>query len=209
MLTVQYPENTVKTLSDLEAIPLRGRARTIRRGSIRSPTSGTIRAHRGRSLPTCGASIDVYIAPQGEETRRCRRGVSNTSWPRLKKPEDVRISVRGSVQAMSASFSSFGLGLLLSVLLVYLVLVAQFRSFIDPFLILLAVPPGIMGVLIILVAHGNDPQRHVAHGHRHDGRHRGLEQHPHRGIHPSPDRGRACRCVRPWPRPAACVCGRF
>jgi HAE1 family hydrophobic/amphiphilic exporter-1 len=55
------------------------------------------------------------------------------------------------VQAMNASLSSFGLGLLLSVLLVYLVLVAQFRSFVVPFLILLAVPPGIIGVLAVLV----------------------------------------------------------
>jgi multidrug efflux pump subunit AcrB len=44
--------------------------------------------------------------------------------------------------------------LLLSVLLVYLILVAQFRSFIDPLLILLAVPPGLMGVVLTLVLTG-------------------------------------------------------
>ena len=46
---------------------------------------------------------------------------------------------------------SFGLGLILSLLLVYLILVAQFKSFIDPFIILLAVPPGLVGVLLILI----------------------------------------------------------
>ena len=46
------------------------------------------------------------------------------------------------------------MGLLLAVLLVYLVLVAQFKSFVDPFIILLAVPPGIAGVLITLFITG-------------------------------------------------------
>ncbi len=55
---------------------------------------------------------------------------------------------------MNASFRSFTIGLSLSVLLLYLVLVAQFRSFLDPFLILLALPPGISGVLMTLVASG-------------------------------------------------------
>jgi len=58
------------------------------------------------------------------------------------------------VQGMEASFKSFGLGLLLSLVLLYLILVAQFRSFVDPFLILLAVPTGAMGVLLTLVLTG-------------------------------------------------------
>jgi multidrug efflux pump subunit AcrB len=67
-----------------------------------------------------------------------------------KLPENMVINVRGSVQAMRTSFKSFGLGLILSTLLVYLILVAQFQSFIDPLLILLAVPTGLTGVLLIL-----------------------------------------------------------
>ena len=52
------------------------------------------------------------------------------------------------VQGMRASFRSFGLGLILALVLLYLILVAQFRSFVDPLLILLAVPTGLAGVLI-------------------------------------------------------------
>ena len=55
---------------------------------------------------------------------------------------------------MESSFSSFGYGLILSVVLVYLILVAQFKSFVDPFIILLAVPPGLTGVLIVLAVTG-------------------------------------------------------
>jgi multidrug efflux pump subunit AcrB len=64
------------------------------------------------------------------------------------------VTLRGMVQGMRASFQSFGLGLSLSVILLYLILVAQFRSFIDPFIILIAVPPAITGVMLTLWATG-------------------------------------------------------
>jgi multidrug efflux pump subunit AcrB len=62
----------------------------------------------------------------------------------------VDVTVRGMVEGMKASFRSFALGLSLSVLLLYLILVAQFRSLINPFIILLALPPGLSGVLLTL-----------------------------------------------------------
>jgi multidrug efflux pump subunit AcrB len=66
----------------------------------------------------------------------------------------MQVNVRGMVQGMNTSFRSFGLGLILAVLLVYLILVAQFKSLIDPFLILLAVPSGLTGVLVTLLLTG-------------------------------------------------------
>jgi multidrug efflux pump subunit AcrB len=55
---------------------------------------------------------------------------------------------------MTESFQSFGFGLILSVVLLYLILVAQFRSFLDPMLILLAVPTGVFGVVLTLLLTG-------------------------------------------------------
>jgi multidrug efflux pump subunit AcrB len=52
---------------------------------------------------------------------------------------------------MEQSFASFAMGLILALVLLYLILVAQFRSFLDPLLILLAVPTGLTGVLVALV----------------------------------------------------------
>jgi multidrug efflux pump subunit AcrB len=65
-------------------------------------------------------------------------------------PGDVRVDLRGMVQGMEASFKSFAFGFLISFMLLYLILVAQFRSFADPFLIMLAIPMGFVGVMIIL-----------------------------------------------------------
>jgi len=64
------------------------------------------------------------------------------------------VSIQGIVKDMRSSFRSFALGLLLSLVLLYLVLIAQFRSCVDPAIILIAVPPGIMGVIGILWARG-------------------------------------------------------
>ena len=69
-------------------------------------------------------------------------------------PHGMEATLTGSVQSMNASFRSFAIGLTLSILLLYLILVAQFRSFLDPFIILLALPPGITGVLVALLLWG-------------------------------------------------------
>jgi multidrug efflux pump subunit AcrB len=72
----------------------------------------------------------------------------------IQKPDGITVKVRGSVRDMDSSFSSFGIGLILAVILVYLILMAQFASFSDPFVILLAVPPGLSGVFIFLLVTG-------------------------------------------------------
>jgi HAE1 family hydrophobic/amphiphilic exporter-1 len=152
-LTVQYPEDFVKNLADLGSLPLRAALRqkptrldTVSHIShIRAPTE--VDHYQLRRI------VDVYVAPSGEDLGGVYAGVQKIIGGTA-LPEGVRITVRGSVEAMRASFKSFGLGLILSTLLVYLILVAQFESFIDPLLILLAVPTGLTGVLLTLWATG-------------------------------------------------------
>jgi multidrug efflux pump subunit AcrB len=92
---------------------------------------------------------DVYVTPAGEDlgkvTHSIREILDHATYP-----ANVRITLRGMVEGMEASFKSFGLGFLLSFMLLYLILVAQFRSFTDPLLIMLAIPMGFIGVLVIL-----------------------------------------------------------
>jgi multidrug efflux pump subunit AcrB len=153
MLTVQYPEDFVKTLSDLKGIPLRSsdKADATRLDavtkviSIQSPTE--VDHFQLRRV------IDVFVAPYGEELGRVSSAVDKII-AGTNKPNGIRVNIHGSVQAMHSSFTSFGTGLILALVLVYLVLVAQFKSFIDPFLILLAVPPGLAGVIVMLTISG-------------------------------------------------------
>jgi multidrug efflux pump subunit AcrB len=98
-------------------------------------------------------TVDVYIAPAGEDLSRVDAAVQKIV-DETHLPKNSVVRIRGSVQAMNESFKSFALGLLLSTVLVYLILVAQFKSFLDPFLILLAVPTGLTGVVLILFLTG-------------------------------------------------------
>jgi multidrug efflux pump subunit AcrB len=93
--------------------------------------------------------VDVYVAPSGEDLGRIAAAV-DAIIAQTPIPEGVRVDLRGMVQGMRASFQSFAFGLALAVVLLYLVLVAPFRSMVDPFLILLSVPPGLSGVLVML-----------------------------------------------------------
>jgi multidrug efflux pump subunit AcrB len=152
-LTVQYPENAVSNLADLASVPLRGAKSTL-------PTRlGAVSRVTHRQAPTevdhyqLRRVMDVYVAPAGEDLGKVLAGI-RTILAETKLPDNVRVEIRGSARAMEASFRSFGFGLILATVLVYLILVAQFESFLDPLLILLAVPTGLTGVLLILFATG-------------------------------------------------------
>jgi multidrug efflux pump subunit AcrB len=152
-LTVQYPETQIRSIQDLRSIPLHA-------DGVTQPTRLDMIAGIERiKAPTevdhyqIRRKLDIYARPSSENlgvaANYVRGVVAHTDIP-----GNVNVAVRGSAEAMDSSFKSFAIGLTLSVVLLYLILVAQFRSFSDPFIILLALPPGISGVLIVLVLTG-------------------------------------------------------
>jgi multidrug efflux pump subunit AcrB len=153
MLTVQYPERQVKSMNDLRAIPLRGpndleptRLDMISNLTrIKSPTE--VDHYKLRR------TMDIYVRPLGEDLGKIANAIDGIIAD-TKIPEGLSVDLRGMVQGMRVSFQSFALGLILAVVLLYLILVAQFQSFIDPFIILMAVPPGLTGVILILYLSG-------------------------------------------------------
>jgi multidrug efflux pump subunit AcrB len=152
-LNVQYPEHQIQSLMDLRSIPLHG-------AGVISPTRLDMVAKVTRfEAPTevdhyqIRRNLDIYVRPQAEDLARVVDAISDLS-ARTKMPVGVEVTLRGMVEGMRASLRSFGIGLLLSLMLLYLIMVAQFRSFTDPFLILLAFPPGLTGVILTLWATG-------------------------------------------------------
>jgi multidrug efflux pump subunit AcrB len=153
LLTVQYPEGRIRNLLDLRAIPLHAEHLTQPTSldavtsvtSLKSPTE--IDHYQIRRV------IDIYVNPAGEDLGGVAAGIRHVI-TRTKLPRGITVDLRGMVQGMEASFKSFGAGLLLAMVLLYLILVAQFKSMIDPLLILLAVPTGVAGVVVALLATG-------------------------------------------------------
>jgi multidrug efflux pump subunit AcrB len=152
-LTVMYKEGQVKSIDDLKAIPLHGK-------NISQPTRlDMVATIKQFNAPTeldhaqIRRYVDIYVRPQQEDLGRIATSIRQIL-DTAKTPHGIETTLQGSVESMNASFHSFAIGLILSVVLLYLILVAQFRSFLDPFIILLALPPGISGVLIALLLWG-------------------------------------------------------
>ena len=151
-LSVQYNEHgpaAIHNLVDLKQIPLRA-------PNLKQPTTlDTVVKLVNLQSPTevdhykIQRIVDVYVTPSGEDLGRLRTAILKTVSD-AKLPSNIRVTLRGMVNSMDESFKSFGIGFSLSFILLFLILVAQFKSFVDPFLIMLAIPMGFVGVLIIL-----------------------------------------------------------
>ena len=156
MLTVQYFDKKIGSMSmeDFKQIPLRASNVTTYTPlesvadikEINTPTE--VDHYQIRRI------IDVYVMPSTETLVGVSRDV-NQVIKNIAKPRNIRITVRGAVVNMNQSFTRFAIGLLLSIALVYLILMAQFTSFVDPFIILMAIPPGLAGVVLILLTTGS------------------------------------------------------
>ncbi|HTW62223.1 MAG TPA: efflux RND transporter permease subunit [Terracidiphilus sp.] len=98
--------------------------------------------------------IDIYVSTRTEALQavgaRIDRLLASTPHDR-----NTVLTVRGAVVNMNEAFHDFGIGLIIAIALVYLILMAQFASFLDPFIILMAIPPGLVGVALILVMTGS------------------------------------------------------
>jgi HAE1 family hydrophobic/amphiphilic exporter-1 len=151
-LSVQYAEHgraAIHNLVDLKSIPLRA-------PNLKEPTTldAVVKLEYLQS-PTeidhyqIQRVVDIYVTPSGEDLGKLTSAIQKTIAD-AKLPSNIRVSLRGMVEGMNKSFASFAEGFVISFILLILILIAQFRSFIDPLLIMLAIPMGFIGVLIIL-----------------------------------------------------------
>ncbi len=156
LLSVQYSEQQIghMNMEELQNIPLRGagaKAYTPLRSvaflhQIDTPTE--VDHYQLRRV------IDVYVQPKTESLTAIDKQVLDMM-RQVPAAHGMRVTLHGASNSMNTAFARFGLGLVLAVALVYLILMAQFTSFIDPFIILLAVPPGLAGVVLMLVITGS------------------------------------------------------
>jgi hydrophobic/amphiphilic exporter-1 (mainly G- bacteria), HAE1 family len=151
-LSVQYAEHgkgAIHNLVDLRQIPLR--APNLKQPTTLDSVVKLVNVQSATEIDHYQIQpvADVYVTPVGEDLSKLTAAVRQ-SITDAKLPANVRVNLRGMVNGMDQSFKSFGIGFGLSFVLLFLILVAQFRSWVDPFLIMLAIPMGFIGVLVIL-----------------------------------------------------------
>ena len=178
-LGVQYREERLDSLETLRTIPVGWKDnRPIRLGTIaeiRHKTGPSVIYHRNISRVTdvyvnvrpgydvggVVAEIERRLENLGAQESTDERGAlylaekmsdSHSSVASSGQFEGITFRMMGEVRTMRESFSQFINGLAIAAILVYLVLVAQFRSFVDPFIVLLTVPLGFIGVVVVLTA---------------------------------------------------------
>ena len=121
-------------------------------------TGDTAQAHLDDTAKTIADLIGVpepiekiTLTRKGSDLGSVTRAVQKKIDGLKNLPPGTRISIQGESQAMQQSFSSMGSGLLLAIVLVYLLMATNFQSWLDPLIIMMAVPGALAGVLWMLV----------------------------------------------------------
>jgi CzcA family heavy metal efflux pump len=155
-VVAQAPEYRVRSLNELTNIPVTGANATASSqvlggvANIKRGASGTVVTHYNIQ-PT----IDIYASPAGRDLGAVV-GDINTLLKKLSKdaPKGATVTVRGQYATMNTAFSGLFFGLLGAIVLIYLLIVVNFQSWIDPFVIITALPGAVAGIVWMLFLTG-------------------------------------------------------
>jgi multidrug efflux pump subunit AcrB len=154
-IAAQTPQYALNSLQDIENIPVTnasgappqilGNLASIYRGSSMAvvshynvaPVIDLYGSARGRDLGAIAADLDRVV-------QQAQRDL----------PRGSRIQIRGQIQTMRTSFEGLIGGLLFSIILVYLLIVVNFQSWLDPLIIISALPAAICGIVWLLFVTG-------------------------------------------------------
>jgi len=151
-VAVQTPQYNVQSLQQLENFPIAtngsgqqfqilGNLASIRR----TAEQGTVSHYNARPV------IDIYGAVEGTDLASVSTKVEQmVKDHKGKLPRGTEVYVRGQIQTMHTSFTGLVYGLLFSIVLVYALIVVNFQSWLDPFIIIAALPGALAGIVWLL-----------------------------------------------------------
>jgi multidrug efflux pump subunit AcrB len=147
----QTPQFRMNSLGDLQNIPISG-------GQVQQPQilGNLANIHRDQAPAVVShydvqRVIDIYAASQGRDLGGVAADVRNVMEEfEGKLPRGSYMVERGQVETMHSSFTGLGFGILFAVILVYLLMVVNFQSWLDPFIIITALPGALAGIVWML-----------------------------------------------------------
>jgi multidrug efflux pump subunit AcrB len=153
-IAIQSPQYRMTSLQDLMNTPVTGAAgsqavpQVLGNLAQLTPVARPAVVNHYNVLPV----IDVYANTQGRDLGGVAADVTKALKPFQEHlPRGTRIVVRGQVVTMKSSFFGLGVGLLMAIVLVYLLIVVNFQSWLDPFIIITALPGALAGICWFLL----------------------------------------------------------
>jgi multidrug efflux pump subunit AcrB len=147
----QAPQYKIDSLQELSNIPITGEtgAKSEILGSLATVSRGSERAVA--SHWNVQPVIDIYGGVQGRDLGGVADEVKKIVDASVKDlPKGSRLAVRGQVETMQSSFTGLLLGLIFAIVLIYLLMVVNFQSWLDPFIIITALPAALAGIVWML-----------------------------------------------------------
>lgn len=154
-VVTQAPEYRVGSMSALQSIPISGK-----NGSAMQTLGGIAKVSRSSTLPVVShydvqPVIDIFAAPAGRDLGAVASDVQRAiDALKAEQPKGVTVTMRGQYATMNAAFSGLAFGLIGAIVLIYLLIVVNFQSWLDPFVIITALPAALAGIVWTLFATG-------------------------------------------------------
>ncbi len=159
--TPQYKVATLDSLLNLPVVPPAASSAAQAGGAGATQLLGNlVEATAGRQLPVVSRynilpAVDVYVSVQGTDLASVATQVQKlVDEIRPKLPRGSAVVLRGQVETMQASFIGLGVGLLMAIVLVYLLVVVNFQSWVDAAVIIAALPAALAGIAWMLFITG-------------------------------------------------------
>ena len=156
LVVAQTPEYRLGSISDLSNIPVTGSTAGSAGqvlggiGTIRRSVSPAVISHYN-----IASAVDIYAAPNGRDLGGVAADITSVlKEMKAAAPKGTTVTLRGQYQTMNSAFSGLFFGLIGAIVLIYLLIVVNFQSWIDPFVIITALPGAIAGIVWMLFITG-------------------------------------------------------
>jgi len=156
LVAAQTPEYHVDSLSDLSNIPVSGPGTAANARPQVLGGLATVTRSRAPSLVShysIQPVVDIFAAPEGRDLGAIGSAIRHVvKKHEAQQPKGVTVNLRGQYATMNTAFSGLGIGLVMAILFIYLVIVVNFQSWTDPFVIITALPAALAGIVWMLFA---------------------------------------------------------
>ena len=156
-IVIQNPQYSFQSINDLLSIPVSSQVNPVESTQL---LGNLVTSRPVKQLPivsryNISPAIDIYVNVQGTDLASVANKVAGVvDSVKAKLPKGSQVAIRGQVQTMQSSFIGLGVGLVMAIVLVYLLIVVNFQSWIDSAIIITALPAALAGIAWMLFLTG-------------------------------------------------------